>query len=122
MPVTGAALFIPALAALALAGAGSDAASDPSAHGAPAARPRATLLPVNGEPFKVRGFGFRARERVRVTVTPTAGHATVRRVRATGRGIFVLAFSGVQACGGVEGVATGTRGSHASFQFSSFTC
>ena len=49
---------------------------------------------------------------------PTGGDAKVRRVRATGRGTFALAFSGVQACGGVEGVARGSRGSHASFQFS----
>jgi hypothetical protein len=125
MQVTGAAVFVPALAALALAagaGAGSGAAPDPSGHGsAPAARHRATLMPVVGDPFKVRGSGFRARERVRVTVTPTGGERTIRRIRATGRGTFVLAFSGIRPCGGVEGVAAGSRGSHASFQFSSLT-
>jgi hypothetical protein len=31
-------------------------------------------------------------------------------------------FSGLDGCGGIEGVATGTRGSHASFQLSSLTC
>jgi hypothetical protein len=46
----------------------------------------------------------------------------VRRVRATGHGAFALAFAGVQPCGGLEGVAAGSRGSHASFQFSSLTC
>lgn len=121
MQVTGAAVFVPALAAIALA-ASAGASPDPSAHGGQAARHRATLIPVNGDPFKVRGAGFRARERVRVTVTPTAGDAIVRRVRASGRGTFALAFSGVQPCGGVEGVAAGSRGSHASFQFSSLTC
>jgi len=121
MQVTGAAVFVPALAAIALA-ASSGATPDPAAHGGQAARHRATLIPINGDPFKVRGAGFRARERVRVTVTPTGGDAIVRRLRATGRGTFALAFSGVQACGGVEGVAAGSRGSHASFQFSSLTC
>jgi hypothetical protein len=59
---------------------------------------------------------------VRVVVTPTGRAGITRRVRATGRGTFVLAYAGIEACGGVEGVAAGSRGSHASFQFSSFTC
>jgi len=127
MQVTGAAVFVPALAALVLAagattGSGSGAAPDPAGPGADPARHRATIRPLAGDPFRVRGFGFRARERVRVTITPTGGEALTRRVRASGRGTFVLAFSGVQSCGGVEGVAAGTRGSHASFQFSTFTC
>ena len=122
MQVTGAAAFVPALAAIALA-ASAGATPDPSAGGGDhAARHRATLVPVSGDPFKVRGAGFRARERVRVTVTPTGGDAIVRRVRATGHGAFALAFAGVQPCGGLEGVAAGSRGSHASFQFSSLTC
>ena len=125
MQVTGAAAFVPALAAIALAASaagGTGGGTGASGQGGPAARHRATLLPVSSDPFKVRGTGFRARERVRVTVTPTGGDAIVRRIRATGRGTFVLGFSGVRACGGVEGVAAGSRGSHASFQYSSFTC
>ena len=128
MPVTGAAVFVPALAALVLAasagsGPGSSGAGPAaSGSGADTARHRAKILPLVGDPFRVRGSGFRARERVRVTITPTGGEPLTRRVRATGRGTFVLAFSGVQSCGGVEGVAAGTRGSHASFQFSTFTC
>lgn len=118
MCVTGAAVFVPALAALVLGACGG---ADPR-PGPAAAAHRARLVPLAGTTFRVRGSGFRARERVRVTVTPSAGDATVRRVRATGRGTFVLAFSGVEACGGVNGVAAGSRGSHASFQFSSFTC
>ena len=55
-------------------------------------------------------------------MTPSSGEAVTRRVRATGRGSFVLSFSGIDACGGIEGVAIGTRGSHASFQFSSLVC
>ena len=88
---------------------------------APASQ-HAHLAPSSVTPLKVRGTGFHARERVRVRVTPSTGDAVTRRVRATGRGSFVLSFSGIDACGGIEGVATGTRGSHASFQFSSLAC
>jgi hypothetical protein len=59
---------------------------------------------------------------VRVTVTPSAGDAISHRVRATRRGGFVVSFAGIEACGGIEGVAAGSRGSHASFQSSSLTC
>jgi hypothetical protein len=82
----------------------------------------ARLAPSSLEPLKVKGTGFHARERVRVRVTPSTGDAITRRVRATGRGSFVLSFAGIQACGGIEGVATGSRGSHASFQSSSLIC
>jgi hypothetical protein len=82
----------------------------------------AQLAPSSLEPLKVKGTGFHARERVRVRVTPSTGDAVTRRVRATGRGSFVLSFAGIQACGGIEGVATGNRGSHASFQSSSLIC
>jgi hypothetical protein len=110
------------LAALALAaGDGSTGAAEPAATHA--AKRRAVLMPIGaGNPFRVRGSGFRARERVRVTIRETGGGRITRRIRATGRGTFVLAFPGVHVCGGVEGVAAGSRGSHASFQFSSFTC
>jgi hypothetical protein len=96
--------------------------TDPAPAASHATVHRARLMPAAGDPFRVRGSGFRPRERVRVTVTPTGGSGITRRVRATGRGTFVLAFAGVQGCGGVEGVAAGNRGSHASFQFSSVTC
>jgi hypothetical protein len=82
----------------------------------------ARLAPSNFEPLQVRGTGFRAYERVRVTVTASAGEPISHRVRATRRGVFVVSFAGVEACGGIEGVAAGSRGSHASFQSSSLTC
>src|SRR4051812_27437668 len=96
--------------------------TEPAAAASHATVHRARLTPAAGDPFRVRGSGFRARERVRVTVTPTGGAGITRRVRATGRGTFVLAFRGIRGWGGVKGVAGGTRGSHASFQFSSVTC
>ena len=124
MPLAGAAAFVPLIAALAAAGTMSASPAPGPAHQSPAAaKRRAVLMPVDtGDPFKVRGSGFHARERVRVTLTPTAGQPRVRRIRATGRGTFVLAFSAIQSCQGVEGVAAGSRGSHASFQYSSLSC
>ena len=128
MPLAGAAAFVPLLAAVALAagavpGAGGSGSAGPAGQGGGAAKRRPVLMPVEtGDPFKVRGSGFHARERVRVTITPTGASPRIRRIRATGRGTFVLAFSAIQACGGVEGVAAGSRGSHASFQYSSLSC
>ena len=55
-------------------------------------------------------------------VTPSTGEASPTASAQPRRGCFVLSFSGLEACGGIEGVATGTRGSHASFQLSSLTC
>src|SRR4051794_24711462 len=76
---------------------------------APAAARRASLLPSIGDPFKVRGRGFRGHERVRVTVTPAnASRGRTRRVRASARGSFVLAFAGIEPCRGVRGVARGS--------------
>jgi hypothetical protein len=82
----------------------------------------ARFIPSGFAPFKVKGTGFRAREHVRLIVTPSTGDRIVRRVRATRSGTFALSFPGVEACAGVRGVATGTRGSHASFQYSSLVC
>jgi hypothetical protein len=123
MPLAGALALTAVLAALGLGVAACGGAeTDPAPAASHAAKRRAVLMPVVGDPFRVRGSGFRARERVRVVVTPTGRTRITRRVRATGRGTFVLAFAGIEPCGGVEGVAAGSRGSHASFQFASFTC
>jgi hypothetical protein len=74
------------------------------------------------ETLKVRGSGFHARERVRLTITPSTKHRLVRHVRTTRRSRFVVSFANVEACAGVSGVAAGSRGSHASFQYSSLVC
>jgi hypothetical protein len=121
MPLAGALALTAVLAALGLGVAACGGVeAEPAANRT--AKRRAVLMPAVGDPFRVRGSGFRARERVRVTVTPTGGAGITRRIRATGRGTFSLAFPGIESCGGVEGVAAGSRGSHASFQFSSLTC
>ena len=109
------------VAAIGLLSAVLASAAAGGATARPAAR-RATLMPIAGEPFKVRGSGFHARERVRLVVRVSTGRGGARRVRASSRGTFVVAFRGVEACRGVSGVATGSRGSRASFRFSSLRC
>jgi hypothetical protein len=128
MQLAGTALITVALLALTAGCGGEDAqpaegtpASAPAS--APAAKRRATLTPAGTEPFRVRGAGFKPRERVRVTIEPTnAMGGITRRVRATGRGMFVVSFGDILACQGVGGDAIGSRGSRAAFQFSSIRC
>jgi hypothetical protein len=83
---------------------------------------RAVLFARNTTPFRVTGARFLAGERVRVTVTPTGGTGIVRRVTASRRGTFVLAFRGVHVCAGVSGKAVGSRGSRAAFSLSAIMC
>jgi hypothetical protein len=88
---------------------------------APEARPtafHAVLRPASITPLRLQGTGFHAGERVRVTVTPSTGEGVTHRARAGRHGSFVVGFPGIDACGGLEGVAHGSRGSQASFQFS----
>jgi hypothetical protein len=101
------------VAALALGGAGSGARPERSA---------ATLAPRSLDPLTLQGRGFKRRERVRVTVTPTSGEPLTRRVRAKWGGSFSVRVDGVQACNGFEAVAVGRRGSRASMQFSALIC
>jgi hypothetical protein len=122
MPLAGALAVTAVLLALGVGIALAEPSHDPSPAATQTAARRALLLPAGSNPFRVRGSGFHARESVRVTVTPTGRPGVTRRVRANGRGGFTLAFSGIDSCGGVHGVAAGSRGSHASFQFSSIMC
>jgi hypothetical protein len=118
MPRAGAAALIAVLAVL-----GTSAACGAAApRSAPPVTARAVLKPIAGTPFRVQGRRFRPNERVRVTVTPAGRTGIVRRVRASRRGTFVLAFRGLEACQGVHGTARGSRGSRAAFQFSSVRC
>jgi hypothetical protein len=82
---------------------------------APAAagiKPRLAL--VHASPLTVRGTGFAARERVRVTVR-TAARTVVRSARTSGAGAFTVRFAGVRLgpCGAVA--AAGARGDRATF-------
>ena len=120
MGYAGLTAMLAAVAALAMA-CGDGNASQTDA-GSAASRPvahRAILMPDGFAPLRLKGSGFRSRERVRVTVTPSTGSPVVRRVRANGRGAFRIAVAGLDQCGGIEARATGTRGSRASFQLAS---
>jgi hypothetical protein len=101
------------LAALAVGGPGAGAQPERSA---------ATLTPRSLDPLTLQGRGFKKRERVRVTVTPSSGEPITRRVRAKWGGSFSVRVDGVQACNGFEAVAVGRRGSRASMQFSALLC
>jgi hypothetical protein len=120
MGYAGLTAMLAAVAGLAMAcGDGSASQTDAgSVASRPAAR-RAVLVPDGFGPLRLNGSGFRARERVRVTVTPSTGSPVVRHVRANGRGRFRIAVAGLDQCAGLEAGATGTRGSRASFQLAS---
>ena len=83
---------------------------------------RAVLFARNTRPFRVAGSRFLAGERVRVTVRPTGGVGIVKRITASRRGTFLLAFPSVHICAGVSGRAVGRRGSRASFSLSAIMC
>jgi hypothetical protein len=104
-------LALTVIVALALAASGSAAqANERSTSG------RATLKLVNKAPLKLRGSGFLTRERVRITVS--AQRRTTKRVIASARGSFVVAFSDVvvDRCHGLTVVAVGAGGSRASLK------
>jgi hypothetical protein len=62
-------------------------------------------------PLHIAGSHFRARERVRVTATVSATSST-RRVRASGKGSFVVVFAtGASRCSEVRVIAVGSGGS-----------
>jgi hypothetical protein len=109
--------YVAIAALLVLLGAAGAAGAQPGREHA-----RATLVPLQTDPVKVRGSGFKRRERVRVTVTPTGGAGVTKRFRAKRNGSFTATFGAVDGCGGFEAVAVGRRGSRASFQFSALGC
>jgi hypothetical protein len=63
------------------------------------------------------GSHFRSHERVRATVTVSGARST-QRVRASGRGSFVVDFAtGVDRCSAVRVLAVGTGGSRAVLKY-----
>ena len=77
---------------------------------------RPTLRLVDASPVAFRGTGFKAHERVRVSVY--AGTRATRRTTAGLRGRFTVRFAGLDpnACAGFSAVAVGNEGSRASFK------
>jgi hypothetical protein len=111
-------------ALLAAAGLLAVACGDGSASTDPASalKGRPVLSLASTQPLRLRGTGFHAHERVRLTVTPSTAGPVTRHVRASRTGRFEVSFGAVDACGGFEATASGSRGSRASMQFSTFAC
>jgi hypothetical protein len=77
---------------------------------------------VVGPSLRVRGTGFKSREHVRVSAKG-ALRSRPKSVTASSRGSFVAALGGGDvSCDSVTVIATGDRGSRASFNLSSFVC
>jgi hypothetical protein len=105
------------IAALGLAASGSVAAP-----GEAVTDGRATLRLVDSAPLKLRGRGFVARERVRITVS--ARGRTAKRVTASAAGAFLAVFRDVSVdrCSGLTVVAVGSQGSRASLKLPQPQC
>jgi hypothetical protein len=80
---------------------------------APAVAARPRLAIVRAAPVTVRGTGFVAHERVRLTVR-TVTRTVVRSTRANPNGAFTVRFAGIRLgrCGAIA--AAGSRGDRAS--------
>jgi hypothetical protein len=83
---------------------------------------RPTLRLMDASPVAFRGSGFKAHERVRVSVY--AGGRATKRVAAGVRGGFVVRFPSLDpnACTGYSASAIGNEGSRASFKRSPGMC
>jgi hypothetical protein len=83
-------------------------------------QPRLRLL--DADPVAFRGTGFKAHERVRVSVY--AGGRATKRVEAGSRGRFLVRFPALDpnACSGFWASAIGNEGSRASFKRSPGMC
>ena len=80
---------------------------------------RAQLTVLGQGPLVLRGNHFKPRERVRLVVK---GRPARLSTRAGAKGGFVAVFKGVFGCDSVTVVATGSRGSRASVNFSQYVC
>jgi hypothetical protein len=100
------AAVVSAAVALVVSGVGTGAGSSQ----------RPSLRFAQTVPLRIAGSHFRARERVRVTATVSATGST-RRLRASGRGSFAVAFAvGAGRCSEVRVIAVGTAGSRATLK------
>lgn len=81
---------------------------------------RARIIAAAGNPIRVRGFGFKPRERVRVWIAGNLG--TLKRVTAGPRGGFAVKLTTGSSCPNVTVKAAGNRGSRASYRVTSTVC
>ena len=84
-----------------------------SAPNAQSAVTRARIIAAAGNPIRVRGLGFKPRERVRVWIAGNTG--TTKRVTASARGRFAVNLTTGSSCPDVTVKAAGNRGSRASY-------
>ena len=79
-------------------------------------RPQAQLRLIDAKPLTVQGTHFRARERVRVTVS--SADATSKTMRVSRRGAFVMTFPNfaISRCDGLTAAAVGRSGDRASLK------
>jgi hypothetical protein len=94
-----------------------------SAWAATDAGRRPALQLIDRQPLTLKGSRFRARERVRVTVTLN-DHAYVRWTRASRPGTFAVRFGDVHVdrCSGFIARAIGNGGSRASYKLPQPLC
>jgi hypothetical protein len=83
---------------------------------------KARLMPVGLAPLMVKGSGFKSGETVTLKSTESPVKTT-RTVKASSAGTFVVRM-GVSGdrCNGMTVLATGNKGSRASFNFSQVVC
>jgi hypothetical protein len=83
---------------------------------------KATLRLLDKQPVTLRGVSFRARERVRVTITSDE-FRRARTVRATLRGSFTAQFDvSLDRCMGLIATANGGNGSRAAYKLPQPQC
>ncbi len=88
--------------------------------GSPAGRAR--LIPVSLAPLTVKGSGFKSGETVTVRSTDNTVK-TLRTVKASAAGSFVVRLgTSADRCNGGTILATGSKGSKASLNFSQVVC
>jgi hypothetical protein len=85
----------------------------------PGRRPQLAASAQN--PLTVEGTGFRKGERVHV-VAKGSGTAATATTRANRQGRFRVLLKGVKGCDSLNVAATGSLGSRASFNLSSYVC
>lgn len=83
---------------------------------------QAKLLPASSTPLKVKGTRFKPGERVRLKATGGVGRPVSRNLVANANGAFVATFPSMNACQSPTVTASGSRGSHASFNYSQIAC